>query len=142
MGIRNRASETWMFAVLCFLAVGCSRPRRIEPPRHPVTGTVTLDGDPLSAGKMRFMTPSEGIIDVVPIRDGVFSGHAVAGNRRIEFSVVKDVPYKGPAMPGVQTPATALAETLPRAFNSDSTFTASVTAEGPNAFVFELKSPR
>ena len=54
---------------------------------------------------------------------------------------MKDVPYKGPAMPGVETPATMSAETLPAVFNAESTLTVVVTPEGSNEFVFELKSP-
>jgi len=43
-------------------------------------------------------------------------------------------------MPGVTPPETVLAETLPAALNTESTFTATVTADGPNEFNFELKT--
>lgn len=136
----HRTTAACICAVASFLAAGCSRPGRTAPPRYPVSGSVSLDGTPLATGKIFFLTPSEGIIDAVPIRDGAFSGQAAAGDRRVEFSCVKDMPYKGPAMPGVQAPTTALAETLPRVFNAESTLKASVTPQGPNEFVFELKS--
>jgi hypothetical protein len=122
-------------------ATGCSRTGRLEPPRYPVSGTVSLDGQPLSTGKIFFLTPSEGTIDTIPIDAGAFVGRAAAGERRIEISVEKDVPYKGPAMPGVETPATMSAETLPAVFNAESTLKAVVTPDGPNEFAFELKSP-
>jgi len=137
----NRAIAACVWLALCLFATGCSRTGRLEPPRYPVSGTVSLDGQPLSTGKIFFLTPSEGTIDTIPIDAGAFVGRAAAGERRIEISVVKDVPYKGPAMPGVETPATMSAETLPAVFNAESTLKAVVTPDGPNEFAFELKSP-
>lgn len=120
--------------------IGCMRTGRQEPLRYPVSGTVTLDGKPLPEGTVFFMTVSLGIIERVPIKDGTFSGEVTAGERRIEFSVIKDVPYSGLAIPGFPTPATVPGETLPAAFNADSSYTATVNPAGPNEFDFELKS--
>ena len=137
----HRAIAPCVWLALCLFATGCSRTGRSEPPRYPVSGSVSLDGQPLSTGKIFFLTPSEGTIDSIPIAAGTFAGRAAAGERRVEISAVKDVPYKGPAMQGVETPATMSAETLPAVFNAESTLTVVVTPEGSNEFVFELKSP-
>ena len=129
---------TMTLFVSALLVAGCGRTGRQEPPRYPVSGTVTLDGTPLPQGTVYFRTVSLGLIERVPIKDGTFAGRVAAGERRIEFSVVKDVKYTGPTMPGVPSPETVLAETLPSAFNSESSFTATVTPAGPNVFIFEL----
>ena len=137
--VRNLISWlTMTLFVSALLVAGCGRTGRQEPPRYPVSGTVTLDGKPLPQGTVYFRTVSLGLIERVPIKDGTFAGRVAAGERRIEFSVVKDVKYTGPTMPGVPSPETVLAETLPSAFNSERSFTATVTPAGPNVFIFEL----
>ena len=126
--------------IFAMLGIGCTRTGRQEPPLYPVAGTVVLDGKPLPEGTIFFITVSLGRTERVPIKDGTFSGKVAAGERRIEFSVIKDVPYSGPAMPGIPSPTTVPGETLPSAFNADSSYSATVTPEGPNEFDFELKS--
>jgi hypothetical protein len=119
---------------------GCSKRDQLEPPRYPVSGTVTVDGNDLPEGVISFRTPSLGLIERIPIKEGAFAGTATAGERRIEFSVIKDVKHPGPMMPGIETPESLRVETLPPKFNTTSTFTAQVTPEGPNEFSFELQS--
>ena len=126
--------------MMLLVLAGCARASRNEPSCYPIAGKVTLDGAPLSEGTVYFRTVSLGLIERFPIKDGSFSGDAVAGERRIEFSVLRNVTYTGPKMPGVTPPETVLAETLPAAFNTESEFTATVTSDGPNEFTFELKS--
>lgn len=119
---------------------GCSRTDPLQPPSYPVSGTVMLDGRNLPAGVITFRTTNLGLIERLPIKDGAFTGSASAGQRRIEFSVIKDGPHPGPTMPGIKTPESIQIETLPAVFNTASTFTATVTPEGPNIFTFELRS--
>lgn len=129
-----------MWIMILLVLAGCARSTRNEPSRYPVTGKVTLDGTPILEGTVYFRTASLGLIERFPIKAGSFSGDAVAGDRRVEFSVLKNVNSTGPKMPGVTPPETVQAETLPAAFNTESTFTATVTPDGPNEFIFELKS--
>jgi hypothetical protein len=141
--VRNLISWfTMTLFVFALLVAGCGRTGPQEPPRYPISGTVTLDGKPLPQGTVYFRTVSLGLIERVPIKDGTFAGRVAAGERRIEFSVIKDVKYTGPTMPGVPSPETVLAETLPAAFNADSNFTVTVTPDGPNQFTFELMSKK
>jgi len=124
-------------------AAGCSRGGQIKPKRYPVSGTVTLDGQPLSEGRVAFVTVSQGLIDAVPIKDGRFSGMAAAGSQRVEFYFIKEVPYAESGykpMPGETPPATVKMQMLPAHLNTESTLTANVEPEGKNEFTFELSS--
>jgi hypothetical protein len=124
-------------------AAGCSRSGRAEPKRYPVSGTVTLDGQPLREGRVAFVTVSQGLIDAVPIKDGRFSGMAAAGSQRIEFYFIKEVPYAESGykpMPGETPPATVKMQMLPAHLNTESMLTANVEPEGKTEFTFELSS--
>jgi hypothetical protein len=119
----------------------CSRGGRLEPPRYPVSGAVTLDGAPLPDGRVQFVTVSKGLIDSIPIKDGKFSGMATEGDRRVEFFVIKELPFAESGitpMPGQTPPDTVKLQVLPPHLNASSTFTATVTPSGPNQFTFEL----
>ena len=133
-------------AAACFMMMlgaatgGCGPTGRPQPERFPVKGMVTLDGEPLADGRIEFKTISTGYIDGMPVKNGVFAGRAVAGDRRVEFSVMKQVPFKGAAMPGTTPPDTIPEESLPKHLNVNSTFSATVSPTGPNEFRFELTS--
>jgi hypothetical protein len=143
-GIRGGRSP-WLMLLLALVAPagGCSRGGRPEPKRYPVSGTVTLDGQPLQEGKAQFVTVSQGLIDVLPIKDGRFSGQAASGDRRVEFFFIKEVPYAESGyrpMPGETPPATVKIQVLPPHLNSESTFTATVEPTGKNEFTFALSA--
>lgn len=122
-------------------AGGCFRGGRPEPPRYPVSGTVALDGRPMRDGKVQFVTVSQGLIDAFPIKDGRFSGKAAAGDRRVEFYVIKEVPYAESGfvpMPGETPPAMVKIQVLPAHLNTESTVIATVAPAGRNEFSFGL----
>jgi hypothetical protein len=124
-------------------AGGCFRGGRPEPARYPVSGTLTLDGRPIREGKVQFVTVSQGLIDVLPVRDGQFSGKAAAGDRRVEFFVIKEVPYAESGlvpMPGEIPPATVKLQVLPPHLNTESPYIATVAANGKNEFSFDLST--
>lgn len=122
------------------LTLGCGRTGRPEPERFLVKGTVTLDGEPVAEGRIEFKTISTGYIDGMPVKNGTFTGRAAAGDRRVEFSVMKQVPFKGAAMPGTKPPDTIPEESLPKHLNVESTVSAMVSPTGPNEFRFDLQS--
>ena len=110
---------------LALVAGGCSRGGQPGPKRYPVSGTVTMDGQPFQDGEARFVTVSQGLIDVLPIKDGRFSGMAAGGDRRVEFYVIKEVPFAESGynlMPGETPPATVKVQKLPAHLNTESTF--------------------
>jgi hypothetical protein len=114
-----------------FLASGCKPP---GPKSYPVSGTVTLDGQPLAEGNVYFKTLAEGLIDPLPVKDGKFEGKAGEGQRRVEIVAYRMVPVPGEM--GGEVPQSLIA---PR-FNSQSELTAEVTAAGPNVYDFKVES--
>lgn len=131
------------FLALVLPAGGCSRGGRAEPDRYPVSGTVTLDGQPLREGRVQMVTVSKGLIDAFPIKDGRFSGQAAGGDRRVEFFFIKEVPYAESGfrpMPGETPPATVKIQVLPAHLNSESTTMATVESTGKNEFTFDLST--
>ena len=137
--IPTRAAACIMM-ILGAATAGCGRTGRPQPERFPVKGMVTLDGEPLAEGRIEFKTISTGFIDGMLVKNGTFAGRAVAGDRRVEFSVMKQVPFKGAAMPGTTPPDTMPEESLPKHLNVNSTLSATVSPTGPNEFRFELIS--
>lgn len=141
MVARRGLVPKWSLATLFCLAIaiGCSRRGRIEPPRFPVMGTVTLDSAPLEDGAILFLSPDLGLIDRVPVQEGRFQGVAAAGKRRVEFSVIREMPFTGKPMPGIPSPKTVPTQILPARYHANSTLEVDVMPGGPNEFSFELK---
>jgi hypothetical protein len=129
----------WALAVVvCFVVAGCSGQEKPAVARYPVRGTVTLDGSPLPDGRITLITVAAGHADAMAIKDGHFEGQAAAGERRVEFSVVKNVKASGPPIPGM--PETVPQETLPGQFNSETKYKVTVVPDGVNDFTFDLKN--
>ena len=124
----------WLLVLLLgllFVANGCAKP---APKVYPVSGSVTLDGRPLSEGTVYFKTIATGEIDALPVKDGQFAGKAAAGNRRVEVVAYRSIPVAGQMGGEVQESLIA------RRFNSESTLTAEVTEKGPNEYEFKVES--
>ena len=114
---------------------GCSGTPAV--PTAPVSGTVTLDGQPLSRGEIHFWTVSQGRYEILPIAQGTFSGRAVVGERRVEIYSFKDgQPLSGPGEGQAGPPV----NTLPGRYSTNSELTASVFENRPNTFEFRLQS--
>jgi len=106
------------------------------PRTYPVTGTVTLDGEPLKEADILFLPldPALGP-DAGQIRDGKFAFQAKAGRKRVEVRASRPVVIK-----------TAMGETtiwknyLPARYNTQSTLQAEVTPRGNSDFTYHLRS--
>lgn len=141
--IHRRACLAAFLAALSVPVAGCSRSGRPEPPRYPISGTVTLDGQPLKEGKVQLVTVSQGLIETFPVKNGGFSGKAAAGERRVELYVIKEVPYAESGfvpMPGEITPATVKLQVLPPHLNTESALVATVEPNRKNEVSFSLMS--
>ncbi|WP_439630346.1 hypothetical protein [Gemmata sp.] len=100
----------------------------------PVSGTVDLDGAPLVEGTVYFKTVATGAIEAFAVKDGKFSGNAEFGARHVEVTAYRSKPLKDDPMKG------EIQESLVGpAYNIDSKLTATVTAEGPNTFKFDVR---
>jgi hypothetical protein len=135
---------------LAFLALtGCGSSD--EYPRAAARGIVTLDGDPLSKGTIRFIPDgdNEGPQASATIHEGIFNVPAdfgpVVGTNRIEIISTDDGGFPDDdeeAFARMQAAGIKKIEkvTVPPQYNKRSKLTKSITAEGENDFTFELVS--
>ncbi len=122
----------WLLLLaLLFVANGCAKP---GPKMYPVSGNVTLDGQPLAEGTVYFKTVATGEVNTLPVKDGKFAGSAAEGPRRVEVVAYRLIPVAGQMGGEVQESLIA------KQFNLNSTLTAEVTAAGPNTFEFAVTS--
>ena len=135
------------FALLAASLAGCSSQE--GPARVAVSGRVTLDGQPLASGQIRFLPQGEGPAAAAIIHNGVYelpeSAGPVPGAQRVEIEAldyygfaiddeaayVEHVEKKGGRIP--RNP-------VPEIYNRRSTLTASVTPDGSHEFNFQLTS--
>jgi len=127
------------FACLAGIMIGCSAGTSKNPQAY-ISGKVMLDGEPLPEGRVIFTTVKLGLNDVVPIRDGQFSGRVALGERQVRISVIKMMDPPPSTMPGVVETEKVPTETLPARYNFETILSAIITADGPNEFVFNLVS--
>jgi hypothetical protein len=122
-------------AVLSVLlaVTGCGRR---GPIMVPVSGTVTLDGQPMTDGMIYFKTIAEGSVDQMDIKDGRFAGKVEIGDRRVEICRYGlGPPFR---MGNAEIPNKI--DTLPARYNQESELKAMVSRRGPNQFSFDVKS--
>lgn len=131
---------------------GCSRGRRADFERTAVTGEVTLDGQPLSQGVVRFVPieQTSGPKTTVTVIEGRFqapeSAGPLVGTHRIE---IESTDMAGYAMDD-ENALSELREarvkridvvTVPAIYNARSQLTKTLEPGIENEFVFNLKSP-
>ena len=139
-GFYNQAVWLCVGGILVSLLSGCGPATK----RKPLEGTVTLDGEPLSEGTVRFLPRSGtgGPAAGGKITDGRFEidrdRGAFAGTFRVEITATRktgkkvDSPF-GHKIDGYE-------QYLSDRYGSDSELTAQVTESGPNEFAFALES--
>jgi len=121
-----------VIVLILVVTFGCGKP---GPKVVTVSGTVMYDGQPLAEGTIYFKTPATGAIDTLPVKDGKFEGNAEVGERRVEINAYRTKSQDFNGMKGE-----VKENLIPARYNADSKLTATVTAEGPNTFQFEVKS--
>ena len=126
------------YGLLCLvLAAGCGGPdprsRSFE-----VTGTVTLDGQPVAAGKMTLIPDDPSLsADAGPIADGQYKFLASAGRKTVVIHATREVPQPGPK----DVPRNPKFEDyIPAKYHEKSELSMEVVPGGENRFDFPLKS--
>jgi hypothetical protein len=141
--VRRLASALMVLAI-----VGCSdKTATVDTlPRRAVSGTVTLDGKPLTVGKITF-SPAEKEKAVGPdvsgdIKEGKFSidraSGPTPGKYKIIISGIPPVEIKSDEMPGAAPKRQP--EPVPAKYNAKTTLTKDVSDTGTNEFEFPLTS--
>ena len=114
------------------VATGCGDS---GPRRYPVSGTVTLDGQSIAEGRIRFIDPNmKRDADTGKIIDGKFQFKSTAGMRRVEIRVARDTGKKG------DTGAPLYEEVVAPEFNTESTLEVEVSATGKNSYELAVNS--
>jgi len=131
--------KRWWYGVglllcVCLFAGGCAKK---TTKMVPVSGTVTLDGQPLDDGDVTLVGDPGTVPDSLPVKAGSFSGQAKPGKKRVEIRAFKTV--KPP--PTATGDVTETKENyIPAKYNTDSTTTAEVTDSGLSPNKFEVQS--
>lgn len=126
--------------------IGCGGGGGDDRPREEVSGTVTLDGQPLKEGTIQLIPdpPDQGTEVVAAIRDGTFQIPRVQGPTPGTYKVAISSTTGGTtpglaadAMPGEPVPAPR--QVIPPQFNAKTTLGAEVKKGGPNKFAYALR---
>jgi hypothetical protein len=121
---------------LCLAAIAGASCDKNEPRTCPVEGAVTLDQQPMSAGKIYFQEPGKPST-VLPIQNGAFKGEITQGSYRVEIRA-----FRPSVAPPGRDPSQWSGESnyLPSRFNIESTLTAEITQTGINRLAFAVES--
>lgn len=139
----NRILMAHLLCLMGLISVGCGGPEYTGDKRYAISGTVTVDGEPMQWGTISFI-PKDGNNRVSggPIIDGKFEVTEGRGANSGEYRV--EIRWQKPTGKQVRDIDTdemidELAEGLPARYHKDSELTASVSEEN-QTFTFDLKS--
>ena len=125
---------------LTTLIMGCSGGEE-GPKLLPVTGTVTLDGEPIPDASILFKDPTgKNKSYFASVKDGAYSTKMEVGKRKVLISdnrQSKDKMVDNAAGTGKEP---AMEQYLPAEYNEKSTLKIDVVSGGENQFPFDLKS--
>lgn len=132
---------TWRFhlAVLvaaAAVAAGCGRSKPARPMQQ-VSGTVTLDGQPLPEGEIFFKNTAAGEVDILSVTEGRFQGKVGVGTRRVEIYAYHEkevIP-----MPG-EPPEKTRENYIPARYNVKSKLTVEIAAGAAAPLEFKVTS--
>ncbi len=128
-----------LLLIAAVLIVGCGRgTKRTFEDRNMVEGTVTLDGSPLAEGRILFESPEDAVIGAPP-----GSGTISQGQYRVSVSMgTKTVRIFAPKVVGEgdEMGIAPAKETIPALYNRDSVLEATISADGPRTFDFDLST--
>ncbi|WP_339727017.1 hypothetical protein [uncultured Gimesia sp.] len=100
-----------------------------------VEGTVTFDGEPLSKGSIVFdPADGKGGSSAGGIENGTFTFDSQLGQKKVLISASRETGEKD------QYDEPITESYIPAKYNSQTTLTADVKADGENKYTFELKS--
>lgn len=144
--MRNTSGMKAFLASIALIGVAVSGCGRRDGPTRKlviVSGTVTLDGQPLDQGEVHFVssdsrTAGEGyFIDACIVKQGAFKGKTSAGERIVQIWSFK----ASDAAPDPITGDKPLPiNVIPARFSESSKLTAIVSDSGSNSFTFDISS--
>lgn len=129
--------KEYALLIVVALAMGCSK----ESGKGSVRGQVTLDGQPLAAGIIRFV-PANGKSATADaqISEGKFSAQVPTGVKKVEITAPKVVGKRRAYQTADSPTIDVIEELLPARYNVQSELTLDVMAGEQEPPPFELKS--
>jgi len=119
--------------ILSLIGASCSHETR----RYPVSGRVTIDGQPISSGDILFVpVAGDRGPDAGTIKDGKYDFLATEGKKRVEISASKIRRGGARGAGGEPVPE----EYIPARYNTESKLSAEVQARQTNRLDFSLES--
>jgi hypothetical protein len=117
-----------------FVALGCSSSSQKG---YPVTGTVTLDGEPIPEGNLDFLVPNEkrGPVASAKIENGAYKVYLKEGNWRVQVNATREGKTINP-----RTKKPERESYIPTRYNSESTLTVEVSPGKENHHDFALQT--
>ena len=138
----RKNSAAFCLAVLCLTFAGCGGRNYPGEQRFPLSGSVTVDGQPMEAGVISFLPQGEGRVSGGPIKGGTYSiteeTGATAGNYRVEIHWSKPTGKKLLDPDTGEEIMDELKEGLPDKYHKNSELTAEVSAD-MTTFDFDLQ---
>lgn len=141
--ICKRASAL-ILTLMCGFVVGCGNRDSLH--RQSVSGTVTLEGEPLQAGSIEFESPA--FISGAPVQDGKFminQGKGIPPGEylvRLHASAIPQTKTTAPGAGDAPGESVPTVELIPEEYNDKSTETRTVKVGKPNVFAFEIPHRR
>ncbi len=132
------------------VAAGCSESHDPRGARYPVTGTVTLDGEPLSGAQIVFLCEGKnGAMNAVgTIADGSFSLSEIdgplAGTWRVKIvaQMIDLDEFEAARDRDVNKEVDTNVVVIPHRYNTNSELIAEIKSEGENKLDYQLESPK
>lgn len=126
--------------LIALTTLGCGGDAGDGPTMIPVTGTVSFDGEPISEGRILFRADAgAGKGYSAEIKEGEYELECEAGEMKVEILASRAVPGKfGEAASPDEEPPPLMEMYIPAKYNTKTTLTATVSADGDNAIPFEL----
>jgi len=119
---------------VCLLVVGCGDK---QAKMAQVSGTVDLDGKPLSSGEISFVGEAGTAPDVLQVENGAFSGKVKVGKKKVEVRAYKTEKAPPSATGGAME---SKVNYIGKAYNENSKLTAEVSDSGVNPNKFDVKT--
>jgi len=118
------------------LVSGCSS----SIPKHKVTGSVEIDGQPVAEGQLAFQpTDSKLPAEGATVKDGKYSANLAPGSYKVKLTATKKVPLAPGEATGTPGEKDKLVSIVPDHYNDQNPLTAEVKGAGEIDFKLTSK---
>ncbi|MFG0333375.1 MAG: carboxypeptidase-like regulatory domain-containing protein, partial [Maioricimonas sp. JB049] len=128
-----------LVSLVVLLVSGCGETNPLD--RQPVSGTISLNGQPLETGTIEFAPQGSGTASGASIRNGTYSIPADKGLPPGDYLVrISAADEEGEPMEMPGESAKLAPELIPPEYNTESEQTFTVSADGNNEFSLDIQT--